>query len=179
MKTLPFAYCLQIYNAYQTLKVSGEKPAQTALAQQYGLKSADVVRCIKRVEKGVKRLPKATKEWTGKVTAKMCDDLWAQVVKKRAGYKCEKDRCNKTTNLQAHHIISRQVWSLRHDLENGICLCIGHHFLFPTSAHKDAVGFGKWIATIRDIPYLESKRHNRSKLDYSGIFLYLQNELKK
>jgi hypothetical protein len=152
----------------------GDMPAMSAIAKTYGLKSHDIKNCIKWCTKKP-RLTKAAKEFAGKVTSKQCDELWAQVVKKRAGYKCE--RSGDTRNLQAHHIIPKSVSSaLRYDLINGCCLTKANHLYW---AHRDSVGFSEWIETKRNIEYLKLKRHNRSKHDYAIIKLYLEGELKK
>ncbi len=51
---------------------------------------------------------------------------WAQEVKRRAGYKCQK--CAATKRLCAHHITDYwQAPELRGDLTNGECLCLSCH----------------------------------------------------
>lgn len=167
-----------IYQLWQgERKLRGDVPAKSFIARLYNIKTKDVNDCIKYCEKGKIKLDKVKKN-TGKITAKDCDALWARAVKARAGFKCEVANCLHT-DLQAHHIFSRQHWGIRFDLENGICLCGGHHIFFPTSAHKDAIGFAAFIKTKRNIPYLESKRGNRSKHDYQAIALYLQSKIKE
>ena len=105
---------------------------------------------------------------------KRLDDLASEVCKKRAGYECEK--CGSTKVIQCHHIIPRTKWALRYDLENLICLCKFHHLYW---AHKDATAFTAWIETKRDMKYLNAKRNNTMKNDYTLIEIYLKNELKK
>jgi hypothetical protein len=63
--------------------------------------------------------------------------MWAQLVKKKAGDKCEYPGCTKTTHLNAHHYYSRRNAATRYDVLNGICLCSYHHSLGMESAHKD------------------------------------------
>ena len=109
-----------------------------------------------------------------KSKVKICDSLWSELVKKCAGYKCE--ICGTTTYLQSHHIIPRTCYSLRHDWNNGVCLCRRHHLFF---AHKDALAFAQWVQMNRDIEYLESRRNSQSKNDYSLIEIYLRNELRE
>lgn len=173
MKSLPFAYRQNLYSKYMEIKdIHGEVKAMTLIAQNENLLYNDVKKAIKgmNTSKGIT---------AGKADRKTCDTLWAKAVKLRAGNKCEFPNCHKT-DLQSHHIIPRSLSSaLRYDLENGCCLCTGHHILFPNSAHKDATGFSEFIKTIRNIPYLESKRNNRTKSDYSAIKIYLENEIKK
>ena len=100
---------------------------------------------------------------------KQCDKLWSEKIKERAGRKCEV--CGNTKYVQAHHIIPRTNYALRHDLENGVALCRKHHLYW---AHKDALDFGLWIAEIRDIEYLQMTRHRQTKNDYGLIKLYLE-----
>lgn len=165
-----------VYEMWLTSKIyNGDVPAKSIVAKHYGIKTKDVNDCIKYQERGKIKLTKAAKSFTGKVTSKDCDLLWAKAVKAKAGHKCEHTGCNRR-DLQSHHVISRTNWALRFDLENGVCLCTYHHLFW---AHKDAIGFAAFIKTKRDIPYLESKRGNRSKLDYSAIALYLQSKIKE
>lgn len=53
---------------------------------------------------------------------------WTEMVKKRAGYKCEMadDKCS--GELHAHHIIPRAADPAKqYDITNGMCLCARHH----------------------------------------------------
>jgi len=52
------------------------------------------------------------------------DVAWSRCVRAR-GLRCE--RCNYPWTLEAHHIFSRRARSVRWDLENGVCLCLGCH----------------------------------------------------
>lgn len=107
-----------------------------------------------------------------KKLVKVCDDLWAKLVKKRARHVCEK--CGKAKGLQSHHIIPRTNMALRHDPENGVCLCIAHHLYW---AHKDAIEFTGWIETMRDMDYLKLRRHQTFKGDYELVRLKLLQQL--
>lgn len=171
----------QVYELWQGYSLAhGEVPAKKIVADFFRIKTKDVNDCIKYCERGKIKLTKNAKLFTGKVTYKTCDDLWSEAVKLRAGRKCEYDGCRETTHLQSHHIFRRvPFWAIRHDMENGVCLCVGHHLFYPNAAHKDEYGFAKWIATKRNIPDLESRKHNRSKRDYSAIAIYLQQKIKE
>jgi 5-methylcytosine-specific restriction endonuclease McrA len=114
------------------------------------------------------RIPKT------KSMQQQCMELWKVVVKKRAKESCEK--CGSLNTLQCHHIIPRTNYSLRFDLENGVCLCKSCHIYW---AHKDAVAFYHWVKDVRNIDYLESARHRQSKNDYNAIFMYLLSEAEK
>jgi len=70
--------------------------------------------------------------------------LWSQVVRTRAGNKCEV--CGATGVLDAHHIQPRQICSgLRFDPMNGVCLCKSHHKFGRQSAHKGMMWFVEWL----------------------------------
>jgi len=76
------------------------------------------------------------------------DDAWAELVKLRAGMKCE--YCKKTTGLNSHHIYSRSKRSTRWLAINGSCLCVAHHvFSSGFSAHKTPTEFTMWIINDR------------------------------
>ena len=68
---------------------------------------------------------KTKKKNTRAQVIKECDRLWSLAVRQRDG-KCLYPGCNKD-NLQAHHIFSRRNMSTRFDIENGACICMGHH----------------------------------------------------
>lgn len=108
------------------------------------------------------------------------DRLWAEVVKLRAGNKCE--YCGKTAGLNSHHIFSRSNASVRHDLDNGISLCIAHHTFSSTfSAHKAPAEFMAWIEEQRGAEWLlelRKKAKSVSKPNYELIVVGLQ-EIKK
>jgi len=107
------------------------------------------------------------------MTVKICDRLFAELVKKRANYQCE--RCMSFKVPQCSHIIPRTVFSLRFDTQNGVCLCKRCHLYWW---HKNPMAAMEWIKTIRDIDYLESRRHSQSKNDYKLIEIMLRQELK-
>ena len=72
------------------------------------------------------------------------DKLWAIIVKQRANNVCEYPECNKITYLNSHHIFGKSNMATRWDLENGLCLCCGHHTLNTFSAHQSPA-FIDWI----------------------------------
>ena len=110
---------------------------------------------------------------------KQCDDLWSEIVKLKAGYRCEKCGKQKTdfvkVVLQSHHVITRAVYSTRHLIINGVCLCKGCHYV----AHIHTQEFEEWCRTKRDYDMLNFKRKQPFKKDYMAIKLYLEQELKK
>jgi len=70
---------------------------------------------------------------------KELDDLWHKAVLKRDNYGCK--ICGSRDRLQTHHIFSRIRRSTRWDMENGITLCAGHHYL----AHRDPEKFRRFV----------------------------------
>jgi len=90
---------------------------------------------------------KKKKKSNRKVLRKQLDKIWSEVVKQRAGNRCE--RSGKTTYLNTHHIFSRSNLSVRWDLNNGVCLNAGWHTLQTNSAHKNPVEFVEWLKKER------------------------------
>jgi hypothetical protein len=83
------------------------------------------------------------------------DIAWSKLVKLRAGNKCE--YCGKTSYLNSHHIYSRSKRSVRWDVKNGICLCVGHHTFSSTfSAHKTPLEFVKWLENYKGTDYIDN-----------------------
>jgi hypothetical protein len=87
---------------------------------------------------------------------KKADKVWADSVKEKAGYRCEV--CGKVEGLNSHHIFSRSNYTVRHDINNGICLCVAHHVFGNWSAHKSPVEFVEWIKDNRGINWYEELR---------------------
>ena len=80
-----------------------------------------------------KKLNPNSKYWRQKA-----DKLWSEIIRS-IGY-CFV--CGTTRNLQAHHIIPKEVKELRWDLDNGVCLCAAHHrWSRIISAHQGSFMF--------------------------------------
>jgi hypothetical protein len=74
------------------------------------------------------------------------DIAWSKLVKLKAGMKCQIENCKHRPTLNSHHIFSRKNASTRWDLENGICLCVGHHTMSSKfSAHGNPIAFTYWL----------------------------------
>jgi len=86
------------------------------------------------------------------------DDAWSELIKLIAGYKCEYTDCNKREYLNSHHIFSRSNKSVRWSVENGICLCSGHHVLNNNSAHKAPLDFTDWITEYKGKDFIDELR---------------------
>jgi len=118
---------------------------------------------------------------TTKALKKRCDDLWAQAVRLRANNTCQRPNCPNCHNrpgekfLQAHHIISRTNYALRHDIRNGVLLCRGSHnywaHLNDPFIQQELMVF---YETITDMAALRRRRGSQQKTDWQGVFLYLK-----
>lgn len=85
------------------------------------------------------------------------DEAWSKLVKLRAGNKCE--YCNKSNNLNSHHIFSRSKKSTRWDVFNGISLCVAHHtFSSSFSAHKTPLEFIDWLTKYKGQDFIDRLR---------------------
>lgn len=94
-------------------------------------------------KKNWKKVCKKTKTERQKYKKRL-DILWALIIKQRVGAICEYEGCIKKTYLNSHHIFGKRNMATRFDLENGICLCSGHHTLNMFSAHQSPA-FEDWI----------------------------------
>jgi hypothetical protein len=113
------------------------------------------------------------------------DIAWSRLVKLRAGGKCEYKNCNKTKPLNSHHIFSRSNRSVRWDVDNGICLCVGHHTFGLDSAHKNPTGFTMWLIETKGQEFVDElmqKAHQTVKLhkhEKEDLLDKLNEEIKK
>lgn len=72
-------------------------------------------------------------------------------------------------NLEAHHLISRAIVSLRHKPVNGILLCsLGHKYCTRLSPHMAPIGFSNWLEAHWPIKHAwaKSKQWATGKPDY-------------
>lgn len=123
-------------------------------------------------------MPKTKKR---KSDLKLCDELWSKLVKVRAWFRCE--YCWKDKYLNSHHIFSRNNWSTRFDLDNGICLCVWCHTMSSKfSAHKTPLEFAEWIIDKRWQEWYDNLKLKAKKVrdkDYPAIKQYLLDETNK
>lgn len=85
------------------------------------------------------------------------DKAWRDIVKKRAGGKCE--YCGKEQHLNSHHIFGRRNRSGRWLLANSCCLCAGCHTLSSKfSAHQTPTEFTRWIIDLRGDDWYQELR---------------------
>ena len=104
--------------------------------------------------------------------------IWKAKVK--AGGCCE--YCGSTNILNAHHFYGKRALNTRYDLDNGFCLCVGHHtFNLIFSAHQTPADFVDWAIEKRGIEwYNRIKLKHRIIVDWSDADLEdLLEELKK
>jgi len=104
------------------------------------------------------------------------DGLVRQLVLARDGC-CQ--RCGKTENLQAAHILPKGHYPrLRFELLNVIVLCINDHLFF---AHKDPIGFAawlenKWPGRAQDLQVMAA---TAPRIDMKELMIALQIETRK
>ena len=117
---------------------------------------------------------------------KECDDLWSEIIKKRAGYKSELSgvygvQLDKEIGsiLQAHHIAKKPNLRLRYDLDNGICLTKWEHRYGIHGNHEEE--YRKRIKQVRgeDVYERLSLLRNVTIKDLRLTKLFLLMELKK
>ena len=111
---------------------------------------------------------------------KELDKLWTEIVKLRAGNKCQ--YCGRNNiRLNAHHIHSRSRYATRWDLDNGVCLCFTHHRLMHDDP-EEAMKFYKTLFTQEQWEQLKTKAHQLAKFSLADLEQMrdkLKEELKK
>ena len=126
-------------------------------------------------------MPKKKKTTKRKANLKICDNLWSKLIKIRAWFRCE--YCWKTGWLNSHHLFTRNNYSTRFDLDNGICLCKWHHTVSSKfSAHKTPMIFDERIIKERwqeRFDRLKRKAKGVRDKDYEKVEKYLIEETKK
>jgi 5-methylcytosine-specific restriction endonuclease McrA len=76
------------------------------------------------------------------MTDTRADVVFRQAVKRRDGA-CVV--CGKTEALHVHHLITRSVRAYRHDIDNGVTLCVYCHQHWPYAPH---VSPSKWMSWL-------------------------------
>ncbi len=114
-----------------------------------------------------------------KALIKKADKLWGEAVRLRDKHTCQ--RCGKL-GTNPHHIFTRSIKHMRHDLSNGVTLCPGCHTLRPDSAHKGPEHFRDWLIKYKGEASLKSLKDwslITAKPDYNASILYLQQYIKE
>ena len=89
------------------------------------------------------------------------DKAWSKLVKLRAGMKCEIQGCKHKPTLNSHHIFSRKNAATRWDVNNGICLCVGHHTMSSKfSAHGNSIAFTYWLEEYKGSDFIDDLSNN-------------------
>jgi len=97
------------------------------------------------------------------------DKDWHDKVLEKFNYKCA--FCGKSIQLNAHHIIPRQIKATRWNVENGIALCVYHHrYSFDFSAHQNAFAFFIWLEKNR------FEQYNYLKTELEKIITLINNK---
>jgi hypothetical protein len=113
------------------------------------------------------------------VKEEICDRIWAEIVKRRAGYKSEYTR--RDGSLHAHHLVGKPCYRLRYELDNGICLTAGEH-KFVAHHTGRAEQFRDFVKSYRGKDTFEKLnllRRLGGKTRLQDVYLYLLNELRK
>lgn len=90
---------------------------------------------------------------------KNLDTVFAEFIKNRDGYTCQK--ClSKSKQMNCAHFYSRSIKALRWEPLNAVCLCAGCHINF---AHKEPYEFYEWYKKHigeNSFLILQSKKRN-------------------
>ena len=101
---------------------------------------------------------------------KEADTLWSKII--RSYGRCEK--CGSTATLNAAHIYSRRFVATRHDLSNGLCLCVACH----RWGHDKPLDFARWVESYIGgdiVNELSQKAHKITKNhDFEPTVIYLR-----
>jgi len=130
-----------------------------------------------------KRLKLNYTQWSYGQLAVECHNVWAEIVKRECGFKCQWYNCISTDGLSAHHLCSAQIYNLRYNLFNGVALCKKHHLY---TAHKNNLWVYYWLPTIRSKDILKkmdekSKEKNtkHTKRQLIGFYCRLKTQLER
>lgn len=102
------------------------------------------------------------------IKSKTISNIWAGAVKIKAEHKCE--YCGEMKSLNSHHIFGKRNANTKWDIENGICLCAGHHTFKTFSAHQSP----EFIDWIKD--YIGKERYERIRIKANQIKKWTQSE---
>lgn len=90
------------------------------------------------------QLQKRIEDPNSRLWRNKADKAWKELVHKNFNKKCA--ICGASENVQAHHLIPREMGSHRHVVTNGVLLCSSHHkYSFILSPHKAPIEFAKWM----------------------------------
>ena len=116
---------------------------------------------------------------------KQCDELWAECIKARAGYKSEVsgvegEQIGGLSVIHAHHIARKPNYRLRYELDNGICLTAWEHRYGIHGNHEEEYRIKIQAVRGTDIyQRLYPLRNVLKKTDLKLVKIYLEQELAK
>lgn len=112
-------------------------------------------------------------------TRKSVEALWSECVKARAGYKSEYSGKDQGP-ICSHHIFGKPNYSLRFDLDNGICITNGEHSWIAHNPNR-ATEFMLCASTIRkvDPEVMILKGKTAGGCDLWAVHAYLKMKLKE
>lgn len=120
--------------------------------------------------------------WMKKPTPKQLDKLWQTAVKQRAGHISEYSGKTRDDGhaLHGHHILGKDTYALRWNLDNGICITGGEHFYIAHGSTQRAEKFKEWALKYNgSAKYLALKKHQVGGVDLWGTKLYLEQKIKE
>ncbi len=115
-----------------------------------------------------------------KPSVKYLDKLWTECVKERAGYKSERTKKSREDGhiLHSHHILGKDAYALRYDLDNGICITGGEHSFIAHGPTQRANLFRDWALGVRKAKErLELRLHCAGTTDLFFVEVYLKAKL--
>jgi hypothetical protein len=104
---------------------------------------------------------------------KILDTIWSYAVKEKYDFKCAWS--GETTNLNSHHVISRIIYILRWDLENGLCLTVKYHKFDGNSIHNNPI---IWENRLNELGIKKDKLLKRENEIYLNDFYCTIEKLK-
>ena len=116
---------------------------------------------------------------------KLCDGIWSEIIKIKAGYKSEYSgklgkKAGGSETLNSHHIVGKPNHRLRYEFDNGICLTGGEHKFIAHHTGRQEI-FRKRIKEIRgdDIYDRLNALGNVTSKEIRLTYFYLNGELNR
>ena len=142
---------------------------------------------IKRTAKLKARKPLRKRAKQSTLRAK-CDAAWSRAVRAMANYECAicgRHGINPNTGqpykLEAHHIIPKGTSAFfRHNVENGLCLCVLCHKWESPGPHHSPGAFEEWMKKNQPARYEWWMKNRHATLpafkpDYSATLASLES----
>lgn len=112
-----------------------------------------------------------------RVLKKRADKIWSKII--RSKDRCEAEELGGCKGvLSGCHIIRRANNSLRHDLDNGLSLCVAHHYWFDKG---DKFEVTEWFNSMWPMRHARLKKKNKivhyKKYDWEEIIEDLKAKL--